>query len=268
AYQLARAQESAGAPDDAATEFCRFLALAPNAPEAAEARERVASLSRTAQASTSDRIVAPFRDGLAAYDAGRIAQAEALFSTAIGLQPDWAEAYYNRALTYAVRGTRELAVRDLQQYLRLKPEAEDRAAVISRITALRGGPLSPVTALGFGLVIPGAGQLYTGRKFVGFAALGVAAGVMAYGLQSAPVTERYEAVGEDPLTGIKYTYPATRTVTGRPYLTKGLAGAGAIAVVTAVEAYIFARHLNAREQRVSATLLPSTDGLALRVSLR
>ncbi|MEO6529224.1 MAG: tetratricopeptide repeat protein, partial [Gemmatimonadaceae bacterium] len=42
AYQLARAQESAGAPDDAATEFCRFLALAPNAPEAAEARERVA----------------------------------------------------------------------------------------------------------------------------------------------------------------------------------------------------------------------------------
>ncbi len=45
AYQLARAHEGAGAPADAATEYCRFLALAPNAPEAAEARERIAILA-------------------------------------------------------------------------------------------------------------------------------------------------------------------------------------------------------------------------------
>lgn len=45
AYQLARAQEGAGASADAATEYCRFLALAPNAPEAAEARERIAILA-------------------------------------------------------------------------------------------------------------------------------------------------------------------------------------------------------------------------------
>ena len=45
AYQLARAHEGAGASADAATEYCRFLALAPNAPEAAEARERIAILA-------------------------------------------------------------------------------------------------------------------------------------------------------------------------------------------------------------------------------
>jgi tetratricopeptide (TPR) repeat protein len=268
AYQLARALESTGAPDDAAVQFCRFLALAPNAPEAAEARERVGALSRNVQSTASDRIYAPFRDGIAAFEAGRTAQAEALFSTAIRLQPEWAEAYFNRALTYSARGSRELAVRDLQQYLRYKPEADDRAAVISRITALRGGPLSPATALTFGLVIPGAGQLYTGRKFIGFSTLAVASGVLAYGLQSAPVVERYEAVGEDPLTGIKYTYPASRTVSGRPYLKKGIAGVGAIALVTAVEAYVYAQNFNTREQRVSATILPSSGGLALRVSLR
>ncbi len=45
AYQLARAHEGAGASADAAAEYCRFLALAPNAPEADEARERIAILA-------------------------------------------------------------------------------------------------------------------------------------------------------------------------------------------------------------------------------
>lgn len=44
AYQLARAEEGAGNRTEAATEYCRFLALAPDAPDAAEARARVADL--------------------------------------------------------------------------------------------------------------------------------------------------------------------------------------------------------------------------------
>jgi len=35
AYQLARAHDAVGAGDDAKTEYCRFVALAPTAPEAA-----------------------------------------------------------------------------------------------------------------------------------------------------------------------------------------------------------------------------------------
>lgn len=268
AYQLARAEESAGSSDAAAAQYCRFLTLAPSAPEASEARDRVASLTRTVLTSASDRVYAPFRDGITAYEAGRTAQAEALFSAAIKLQPDWAEAYYNRALTYAARGARELAVGDLQQYLRLRPEAEDRGAVVSRINGLRGAPLSPATALTFGIVIPGAGQFYTGRTLFGVATLAAASGALLYAVKSDPVVERYEATGEDPLTGIKYTYPASRSVVGHPHLVPGLAGVGAIALTSAIEAYVYARHLNAREQRVSASFLPSTNGLALRVSLR
>lgn len=268
AYQLARAQESAGATDEAKAEYCRFIALAPNAPEVAEARDRVASLSRSVQTAMSDRIAAPFRDGIAAYEAGRIAQAEGLFTAAIGLQPDWGDAYYNRAQTYAVRGMRDPAVRDLQQYLRLKPEADDRATVISRINALRGGPLSPAAALTFGLVIPGAGQMYTGRTLFGLVTLGAAAGAVAYALKSDPVTETYQATGELPFGGGTYTYPATRTVPGHPHRAVGFAALGAIGISSAVEAYVYARHLNAREGRVSAAIVPSVDGLALRVSLR
>jgi tetratricopeptide (TPR) repeat protein len=268
AYQLARAQEAAGASNEAKSEYCRFVALAPSAPEAVEARERIASFSKSVQTATSDRIASPFRNGIAAYEAGRIAQAEGLFTAAIGLQPDWAEAYFNRAQTYAVRGQREQAIRDFQQYLRLKPEADDRGTVISRINALRGGPLSPATALTFGLVIPGAGQMYTGRTLFGLFTLGAASTAVAYALKSDPVTESYEATGELPFGGGTYTYPATRTVLGHPHRVVGYAGLGAIGITSAIEAYIYARHLNAREGRVSAAVVPAADGIALRLSLR
>jgi TM2 domain-containing membrane protein YozV len=50
AYQLARANDAAGAAADAASEYCRFLSLAPNGPEATEARDRVAILAPPARA--------------------------------------------------------------------------------------------------------------------------------------------------------------------------------------------------------------------------
>ena len=268
AYQSARAQESAGALDDAALEYCRFLSLAPNAPESSEARERLATLSGSAQATVSEKILTPFRAGIAAFEAGRMAQAEAGFTSAIALQPDWADAYYDRALTYASRGSRELAIKDLQQYLRFKPEAEDRSAVVARIEALRDRSLSPAAALTYGLVFPGGGQLYTGRKLIGAAVVGVTAGVLAYSLKTDPVQEQYQAIGKIPFTDSTYLYTDTRTVVGRPYLKAGVAGLAAVMIATAYEAAVYARNLNVREQRVSATLIPTADGMALRVSLR
>jgi tetratricopeptide (TPR) repeat protein len=269
AYQLARAQEALGAGDDAKTEYCRFLALAPTSPEAAEARERVAALTRPTQTTTPEKVMAPFRTGASAYEAGRFAEAATAFGSAIAAQPDWADAYYDRALANAARGQRDLAITDLQQYLRLRPEADDRQVVISRINGLRDGPLSPSAALGLGLVIPGAGQLYTGRKVFGFATLVAVGGAVAYALKSDPVTERYlVTTDEDPFGNLLPPYFATREVTGRPYLTAGLATAGAIAVTSAVEAFIYARRVNQREQRFSANLLPVADGLALRLTLR
>jgi tetratricopeptide (TPR) repeat protein len=268
AYQLARAQEALGANDDASAEYCRFLALAPNAPEAAEARERVAGLTRTTQAAVSEKVVAPFRNGMAAYDAGRYAAAEAAFSSAIALQPDWAEAYYDRALANAARGRSEQAIVDLQQYLRLRPEAEDRAAVIRRISGLRGGPLSPSAALGLGLVIPGAGQMYTGRRVFGVLTLGAAGGALAYALKSGPVTKEFVVNPTDPFGNPLPPFIDTRIETGRPHLGPGLAAFGVIAGATAIEAFVHARHVNASEQRFSANLMPIADGLALRLTLR
>jgi tetratricopeptide (TPR) repeat protein len=268
AYQSARAQESAGALDDALAEYCRFLSLAPNAPESNEARDRVAALSGSAQSTVSEKILTPFRAGIAAYEAGRMAEAEARFSAAIALQPDWADAYYDRALAQAARGNRELAIKDLQQYLRFKPEAEDRAAVVARIVGLRDGPLSPGAALTYGLVFPGGGQLYTGRKVIGVAVLGVTAGVLAYALKTDPVQESYQAIGKIPFTDSTYVYTDTRTVLGRPYLKAGVAGLAAVMIATAFEASNYARNLNVREQRVSASLVPTADGMVLRLSLR
>ena len=268
AYQLARAQEALGANDDATAAYCRFLALAPNAPEAAEARERVATLARTTQPAVAERILAPFRTGVTAYEAGRYAQAVSAFGDAITLQPDWADAYYDRALANAMRGQRELAIADLQQYLRLRPEAEDRAAVIARINGLRGGPLSPTAALGLGLVIPGAGQMYTGRRVFGVLTLAAAGGALAYALKSGPVTKEFVVNPVDPFDNPLPPYVDTRTETGRPNLVTGLAAVGAIAGATAIEAFVHARRVNAAEQRFGASIVPAADGLALRVTLR
>ena len=268
AYQLARAQEALGATEPATAEYCRFVALAPNAPEAAEVRERLAGLTRNTQATVSDKVLAPFRTGVTAYEAGRFAQAATSFGAAIALQPDWADAYYDRALANAARGQRELAIVDLQQYLRLRPEADDRAAVISRINGLRGGPLSPTAALGLGLVIPGAGQMYTGRRVLGIVTLAAAGGAVSYALKSGPVTKEFVVNPTDPFGNPLPPFVETRTETGRPHLTSGLATAGVIAGVAAIEAFIHARRVNAGEQRFGAAVVPFGDGLALRVTLR
>jgi tetratricopeptide (TPR) repeat protein len=269
AYQLARAQEAVGASDDAKSEYCRFVALAPTAPEAAEAREKIGALARSTQAAVPEQVMAPFRTGATAYEAGRYAQAATAFGRAIAAQPDWADAYYDRALANAARGQRELAIADLQQYLRLRPDAEDRQAVTARINGLRAAPFSPGAALGLGLVVPGAGQMYTGRKLFGLTTLAVAGGAVAYALKSDLVTERYLVSGDvDPFGNPLPPYEGTRQVQGRPYLTAGLATAGAVAVASALEAFVYARHANQREQRLSAMLLPTADGMAMRLTLR
>ena len=267
-YQLARAQEAIGANDAAVVEYCRYLALAPSAPESAEVRERIATLARNTQPTVPDKIMAPFLTGVTAYEAGRYAQAEIAFSSAITLQPDWADAYYDRALANAARGQREQAIADLQRYLRLRPEAEDRAAVIARINNLRGGPLSPTAALGLGLVIPGAGQMYTGRKVLGVITLAAAGGALAYAVKTDQVTKEFVVNPTDPFGNPLPPFIDRRTEVGRPHLTAGLATLGAIAGVSAIEAFVHARRLNAGEQRFGAAIVPSSEGVALRVTLR
>jgi hypothetical protein len=167
-----------------------------------------------------------------------------------------------------LRGRREQAKADMQQYLILRPEAEERQAVISRINGLRGGPLSPSAALALGLVIPGAGQMYTGRRVFGVLTLAAVGGALAYALKSGPVTKQFVVNPKDPFGNPLPPFIDTRTETGHPHLVPGLAAFGAIAGATAIEAFVHARHMNAREPRFGAGLIPLSDGLAVRVTLR
>jgi tetratricopeptide (TPR) repeat protein len=269
AYQLARAYEATGAGDDAVRQYCRFLALASDAPEAAEARDRLAALRSTPAAVDAGAVrpaIESFRRGLAAYDAARFIDAEAAFGGAIVAEPAWADAYYDRALTLLALGDRDQARRDLEQYLRLKPEAEDRTQVVARIDDLRRRGDAPAQALALGLIIPGGGQFYTGRAGLGLAALAGAGAAAAYGFQQRIVTKTVDQQATDPF-GHPYTYTVTQQSTERPNVVPGVAAVAAILVGGAIEAYLHARDANGPPPRVSVAGGPGFGTLSVALSL-
>lgn len=264
AYRLARANETSGAGEDAVKEYCRFITLAPSAPEAAEARGKVALLARPTLTSQAQAAEQTFRAAIAAYERGQMAVAEAGFNAAIRSQPDWADAYYDRALVLILRGEREGALRDLEQYLRLKPNADDRALVVARVDALRRGTASPASALAMGLVIPGAGQFYTGRPVRGLFSLAAAGGALAIGLQQSTKTITVQQTATDPF-GNPYTYTTSRLKTERPNLVLGAVLAGGITIGGAIEAFVFAH--SARDAGTHLAISVTPNGTALAVGL-
>jgi tetratricopeptide (TPR) repeat protein len=266
AYQLARANEMTGASADAAREYCRFLSLAPNAPEAAEARDRVATLAPAGGPSVVSPAVTAFQQGLAAYDRARMPQAESAFTTAINTRPDWADAFYDRALTRVARNDAAGAATDFERYLRLKPEAEDRLAVVSRIDALRPVNLSPATALSLGLVIPGAGQFYAGRPGRGFLALAGAGAAIGCATRQSTSTTMVQETALDPF-GNPYTFSRPVQSTSHPCLAPGLGVAAVIAAVSAIDAFNYTRRVSEQHQ-VAFELVPRADALVVGVSLR
>lgn len=183
AYQLARANDAAGAAADAASEYCRFLSLAPDGAEAAEARERVAILA---------------------------------------------------------------------------PPARATPAGVPR--------LSPTRALSLGLLVPGAGQFYTGRPVAGVLAFGGAAAAVACAASQRTSVTSVQETALDPF-GNPYTYTARRQTSSHPCLVPGLAAAGAIAVTSAIEAFNHARRAN-DDRRIAVGLYPDGATLALRVTVR
>jgi tetratricopeptide (TPR) repeat protein len=266
AYRLARANETSGAIDDAAKEYCRFLALAPSAPETAEAREKVAVLARPVVNGQAQAAEATFRAGITAYERGQMIEAQSGFNRAILSEPTWADAYYNRALVLVRLNQREPAQRDFEQYLRLKPEADDRALVVARIDALRRGTPSPANALAMGLVIPGAGQFYTGRPVHGLVSLIAAGGALAFGLQQSTKTVTVQQTATDPF-GNPYTFTTSRLRTERPNLVPGVAIAGAITLGDAIEAFVFAHNARDAGKRLALSITPNATGIAMGLSL-
>ena len=266
AYELARAYESSGAGANAAKEYCRFLALAPNAPEAAEARSRVASLTPVAQRTAPSPAVAVLNDGIAAFERGKAMEAEAKFAEAIKVEPTWADAYYDRAIARATIGDNQQAATDFEEYLRLKPTAEDRIDVVARIEALRRQPLSAGQALGLGLIIPGGGEFYTRRPLRGAIGLVGTSAAIGLALQTSTSTKRVPHTFTDPF-GTTYTDTIPQRKTERPYLVPGVLVGGAIALATAIDAYQFAKERGEPGRRLSLIAVPTRSGIAARVSL-
>ena len=241
AYQLARAEESAGSEADAARAYCRFIALAPDAPEAAESRTRLAQLMLASRHADSLHAASAFARGIAAYGRGQHDSADAAFTAALALAPDWAVAYYDRGVVRDELGRRAEAAGDFQQYLRLEPDASSRVELSKRITILEQPPLSPGKALALGLVIPGAGQFYAGRPVRGALTLLGTGVALACGMGERVSNQPIQRTATDPF-GNPYTYTTTQRVTDHPCRVPGFTAAGVMALVSAIDAYRYAHH--------------------------
>lgn len=283
AYQLGRAYEELGDRPAAVREYCRFLALAPQASDAADVRTRIAALSAGGGGapSATEQAAAMFRVGVGHLDQRRWREATDAFGRVIQRLPRAAEAYYDRALALSALDERDAAVRDLEQYLALRPAAEDQGQVRARIDALRQPSWSSSTALVTGLVLPGLGQVYTSRPWIG---IGVAA-VAGTSLYLA-----FSKKDEQEVRDFSISLPGfpeiinkdTVTVTKQPYHAVGLAAFATATIGAALEAARYARrsrdtssprNLRAATRVGSIELLPpdvvpTRYGLAMRLAGR
>ena len=156
---------------------------------------------------------------------------------------------------------------DFEEYLRLKPQAPDRAEVVARIETLRRRPPSATQALGLGLIVPGGGQFYTRRPIRGALFFAGAATAIGFAVQQQSSTKTVEETATDPF-GNPYKFTTTHRVTDRPNLVPGIGIAAALIAGSALEAFMFAKQRSADVQRVSVSLSPSAGGVAARVSLQ
>jgi tetratricopeptide (TPR) repeat protein len=80
-----------------------------------------------------------YREGVAAFDAGRFADALAAFTEAYNLSSE-TDLLYNLGVCSEKVGDREKAIAYYQLYLEEKPDAADAAEVKARLEALKAGP--------------------------------------------------------------------------------------------------------------------------------
>jgi tetratricopeptide (TPR) repeat protein len=246
AYRLARAEHELGRSDRAVAAYCRYLALAPDAPDAAEIRRQVTVLASPSEFAVAPAAAAAFRAGLAHYDAARLVAADSAFGLAAATEPAWPDLFYNRGIVRLALEDREAAAEDLRRYLELDPRAPEFNQVLDVLGALRGtvtAPYNPRNALAAGLVVPGLGHFITDRAPRGAAVLGAAAAAAAVGL--AVQRTRVECLAP-PVDGVCPPDQILQQHTDRPYVFHGVGAAFVIGVVGAIDAYRGAQRSNAQ----------------------
>lgn len=258
AYDLARAHEELADTLPAIGSYCRYLVLAPNGTEAADARTRLARLvPNDARQRAEDANVA-FRLGLGFMDDQRYDAAVRAFEEVVRLAPAAPEGHFNRGLARSAIGERSGALADLEVYRAAAPTVEERVATARAIDVLRRPVYSPGAAVLRG-VLPGFGQYYTQRPVRGTLMLAAVAGAIGAALTQ-QTTERVIPY-VDP-NGVPAPY--IESSTERKYFVPGVAAAAGLTLAAALEALWYAN----RSQRGASILdrsnarPPTTGGVS------
>lgn len=253
AYYLGREHEFLSASAEAVKEYCRYLHLSPGARDADEVRGRIVRLTPASQIAQVDEARANFSSGVALLERRQYIAADSMFGSIATQLPNTPEVYYNRALSRAARGERALATEDFDKYIELAGDPPDRLAIRTAVARLQDRVFGSGQALGSGLLLPGMGQMQTGRPIYGVAVLGVVASALVWGMSREQGFE--VATFQDPF-GNPYVDSLPRTT--RPNFVIAAATAGVLWAGAAVEAMSYARRTRARAESIIQLSVPTT----------
>jgi tetratricopeptide (TPR) repeat protein len=239
AYHLARAHEEAGSAASAVAAYCRYLLLAPDAPDSREVAQHLSQLAAEANLTAELPVVAVrwFESGIVMYDRGNLASADEAFTHAFQAGEGWAAPLYNRAVVRLAQDRRDAAVADLREYLGLSEGAAQAAEVVDLLVMLPAATRSPpgrAGALAAGLLVPGLGHFTTGRPARGAVIFGAAAAAVGAGLLMERVNVQCLTPPDEGRCPPEQVANETRE---RPLLIPGIGVAAAIAVVGAWDAW-------------------------------
>jgi tetratricopeptide (TPR) repeat protein len=262
AYDLGRAHEGLADTTSAVTEYCRYLTLSPAGREASDVRARLQRLVPSGALQRSQDLLGTFRLGLFLYDSGRYDAAERAFDNVVQKAPGSAEGYFNRGLMRAAIGQRATALKDFEAYLAAVPTADDRVAVSRNIAILRRPVYGEATAFTRG-IIPGFGQVYTGRPVAGVLVFAIVSGAAGAAF--------YQKTTEKPVSYVDpngVPAPYVQRFTERPYGMPGIAAAVGITLAAAIEAALYAKRSarGASVLQTGASSAVSTRDFAVRLT--
>ncbi|MCC6318429.1 MAG: hypothetical protein IT361_12145 [Gemmatimonadaceae bacterium] len=253
AYYLGREYEALQDNTSAVRAYCRYLGLATTATDADEVRGRIVRLTPANELARLEEARANFQSGVALLRRQQYAAADSVFGAVATTVPNAPEPYFNRALSRAARGERAIAMQDFERYLDLSPRAADQGTVRAAMSRLPDRVYGPGQAFGSGLLVPGLGQMNTGRPVLGVLTLGVVGGAIGFAWRQQEKTETQTFT--DPF-GNRYTDTVTKVT--RPRLVAGLATAGAVWLMAAIESSAYARRSRSR-----AAAIIARDGASL-----
>ncbi|MEX2282480.1 MAG: hypothetical protein WEE89_08345 [Gemmatimonadota bacterium] len=264
AYHHARTLDELNRPKEALAAYCRYLALAPDAPDVQEVRDRTRVLGTPPGFAVPAAAARAYEAGIAHYDGARLAEAETAFGQASQAVPAWSAAVYNRAVTRLALGKSDAAAEDLRRYLELSPGAADFNVVLDLLATFRQVaplPYNPGSVLVRGLLVPGLGHFTTGRAGAGVFFLGAASAALVAGFT---VTRQSVDCLSPPVNGRCPADQISNQETTRPYLVPGVAAAAVIGVWGAIDAY---RGAGKRNADASKSLRVGHDGRSRGPSL-